>query len=189
MMRGFAATHTTVPVIVINTQDDPRARAFTLLHELAHLYLAALDVAPPRDVEAWADAFAGDVLMPRAWVHTLLSPLRGTRLEVVDALALRRGVTPLAAAVRLATAGLWSWNDTVPVLEQIQGRQPRQGGSGGDYYRTQIGRLSPTFTRLVFTALDSQAVTYPAASSLLDGVKVSNFDKLREYLAKRATQE
>ena len=189
MMRGFAATHATVPAIVINTRDDPRSRAFTLLHELGHLYLAALDVTPAGDVEAWADTFAADVLMPRAWVQTITSSLRGTRLEVVDALALRLGVTPLAAAVRLATAGLWAWADTLPVIEQIQARPPRQGGSGGDYYRTQIGRLSPAYTRLVFTALDSQAVTYPAASSLLDGVKVSNFDKLREYLARRATQE
>ena len=35
------------------------------------------------------------------------------------------------------------------------------------------------------SALDSQAVTYPTASSLLGNVKVNNFDKLRSYLTRR----
>jgi len=44
--------------------------------------------------------------------------------------------------------------------------------------------MGPSFIRLVFNALENQAVTYPSASSLL-GVKVNNFQKLRTYLAKR----
>jgi hypothetical protein len=37
----------------------------------------------------------------------------------------------------------------------------------------------------VFAAVDTQAVTYPAASTLLGGLKVSNFDNLRSYLNRR----
>lgn len=36
-MRGFASTHELIPAVVINTKDDPRARAFTLIHEVGHL--------------------------------------------------------------------------------------------------------------------------------------------------------
>jgi hypothetical protein len=42
--------------------------------------------------------------------------------------------------------------------------------------------------RLVFSALDSQALTYPAAAGLL-GVKVNHFDTLREYVQRRAELE
>lgn len=106
----------------------------------------------------------------------------------IDAVALEFGVTPYAAAVRVAKARLGDQRVIDALIEEIRTRQPRGRGGGGDYYRTQLGRLSPSFARLVFTALDSQAVTSPAASSLLDGVKVSNFAKLREYLNRRAAE-
>ncbi len=65
LMRGFAAPHPSVPLIVVNTQDDPRARAFTLIHEFAHLNLAAIGQKEWADTEAWCEGFAGEVLMPR----------------------------------------------------------------------------------------------------------------------------
>lgn len=187
MMRGFAAMHPLVPAVVVNTQDDARARAFTIIHELGHLILAALGEAVGPQTEAWCDDFAGEVLMPRGWMENVLSALRGqTPLEAIDALALAFGVTPYAAAVRVAKAELWDQDAINRTIDEIRSRPARDRGAGGDYYWTQIGRLGPSFIRLVFTALDSQAVTYPAASSLLGGVKVSNFDKLRHYMARRA---
>lgn len=65
MMRGFAAMHPIVPAIVVNTQDDARARTFTIVHELGHLILAALGEAVGPQTEAWCDHFASEVLMPR----------------------------------------------------------------------------------------------------------------------------
>jgi Zn-dependent peptidase ImmA (M78 family) len=187
MMRGFAAMHVIVPAIVVNTRDDARARAFTIIHELGHLILAALGEEVGPQTEAWCDDFAGEVLMPRGWMANVLSELRGRApLDAIDALALRFGVTPYAAAVRVAKVGLWDQAAINDVIAEIQRRPPRERGEGGDYYWTQIGRFGPSFIRLVLTALDSQAVTYPAASSLLGGVKVSNFEKLRDYMTRRA---
>jgi Zn-dependent peptidase ImmA (M78 family)/transcriptional regulator with XRE-family HTH domain len=189
MMRGFAATHPLVPVIVVNTKDDARARAFTIIHELGHLYLDALGEAVGSQTEQWCDSFAGEVLMPRGWIENILSGIHGrSRLETIDQLALRFGVTPYAAAVRVAKEELWPKQVTNQVIDAIHKREPRERGNGGDYYLTQIGRLSPTYARLVFNALDGQALTYPAASSLLGGVKVNNFGKLREKLDKRAAR-
>jgi Zn-dependent peptidase ImmA (M78 family) len=186
MMRGFAAPHPQVPVIVVNTQDDARARAFTIIHELGHLYLSALGQRVGPETEAWCNDFAGEVLMPRGWMENVLTALRGREpLDTIDALALRFGVTPYAAAVRVSKAGLWDQPVIDEVIQAIRDRPVRDRGGGGDYYWTQIGRLGPSFIRLVFTALDGQAVTYPAAASLLGGVKVSNFDKLRDYLGRR----
>ncbi len=90
MMRGFAAMHPIVPAIVVNTQDDARARTFTIVHELGHLILAALGEAVGPQTEAWCDHFASEVLMPRGWMTNVLSELRGRPpLEAIDALALR----------------------------------------------------------------------------------------------------
>jgi Zn-dependent peptidase ImmA (M78 family)/transcriptional regulator with XRE-family HTH domain len=188
LMRGFAGTHPQVPVIVVNTRDDPRARSFTIIHEFGHLYLAALGERVGPETEDRCNAFAGEVLMPRAWIENVLAGLRGRTLATVDALALAFGATPYAAAVRIARTGLWDRTVINDIIDEIGAREPRVRGPGGDYYRTQIGRLSPAFVRLVLDALDSQAVTYPAASSLLGGVKVSNFDKLRDYVDQRSSQ-
>ena len=186
MMRGFASTHPSVPAIVVNTQDDPRARAFTAIHELGHLILGAAGEPVGPETEPWCDNFAGAVLMPPddfALVfhdHSGLDPLGR-----VDALALAFGVTPRAAAVTARRRGLLSRSDTNHVTAKLDARRGPSKPGGGNYYWTQLGRVGPSFTRLVFNALDGQALTYPAASTLL-GVKVNNFDTLRGYVNRRA---
>jgi Zn-dependent peptidase ImmA (M78 family)/transcriptional regulator with XRE-family HTH domain len=186
LMRGFAATHPQVPAIVVNARDDARARAFTIIHELGHLYQAALGRPVGPGTEAWADEFAGSVLMPRDEFAAALARQRGRRpLQAIDSVALEFGVTPHAAAVRAAMTEIWPQQRVDEVIDEIRRRGPRTQGTGGNYYLTQLGRLSPAFTRLVFTALDSQAVSSPAASSML-GTKVSNFSGLRDVLDRRA---
>lgn len=188
-MRGFASVHPTVPAIVINTQDDARARVFTLLHELAHLYLSGVGSTRMTDAEEWCNGFASELLMPQRHFETMLARLDDLELLArFDELALRFGVTPRAAVVRAVKLALISQADADEALLRIDKRSPRSGGGGGNYYRNQLGRLGPAFIRLVLAGLDSQALTYPAASSLL-GVKVNNFDKLRTYTEERAIHE
>ncbi|MGA9876462.1 MAG: ImmA/IrrE family metallo-endopeptidase [Solirubrobacteraceae bacterium] len=189
LMRGFASPHPEVPVIVVNTQDDARARAFTIIHELGHLCLAATGQPVGPETEQWCDEFAGALIMPREYFSTALSRQAGrTPIVAIDAVALEFGVTPYAAAVRAALARLLSQDAINGAVAEIRRRGVRSSKAGGNYYLTQIGRLSPAFASLVLTALDSQAVTAPAASSLLDGVKVSNFGALRDYLGRRMAE-
>ena len=185
LMRGFAAPHPSVPLIVVNTQDDPRARAFTLIHEFAHLNLAAVGQRQWADTEAWCEGFAGEVLMPRNHVERTLGEVGGEPLAQADKLALRFGVTPRAAVVRLAMYELWSQATVDDVLAAIS-KRPHRRGEGGNYYRNEIARFGPSYIRLVFDAVQGQAITYPDASRLLDGIKVSNFEKLQDALANRA---
>lgn len=185
LMRGFASLDPRVPAIVVNTQDDPRARAFTLIHELGHLFQA--EQFQVRDGERWLEQFAGDVLMPRDALAAALEASAGVDgVRRFDELALQFGVTPRAAVVRSIREGLISQEQADEALQQIAGRPQRERVGGGNYYRTQLGRLSPAYTRLVFSALENQSVTLASASSLLGGVKVGNFGKLRDHLEQRA---
>jgi Zn-dependent peptidase ImmA (M78 family)/transcriptional regulator with XRE-family HTH domain len=187
-MRGFASMDDLVPAIVVNNQDDPRARAFTLVHELGHHLLAANGVPVGPATEPWCNRFAGEVLMPPDRLEEVFGAARGqTLLRRIDHLARSFTVTPLAAAVRVARAGLVPRDEGEAVIAGIrtrrEGEPPARGG--GDYYWNQISRFGPAFIRLVFSALDTQAVTYPTASALLGNVKVNNFDTLRDYLDRR----
>jgi Zn-dependent peptidase ImmA (M78 family)/transcriptional regulator with XRE-family HTH domain len=185
-LRGFASSHVLVPAIVVNTNDDPRARAFTAVHELGHLLRIRAGRPTGPTTEQWCNDFASGVLMPgEPFARDLREAGRGQHLlEAVDDTALVYGVTAYAAAVRTARLQLAPRGEIDAVIEEIQERYRRQDeeapeGGGGNYYLTTVTRLGPSFIQLVFSALDRQAVSYPAAAGLL-GVKVNNFDRLRE---------
>jgi Zn-dependent peptidase ImmA (M78 family) len=183
LMRGFAAIDEAVPALVLNSADDPRARAYTAIHELGHLALSLR--SPVSDPERWCEEFAGNVLMPPDTLREQFLSFAGPLIKRIDSIARLFSVTPAAAAVRLLRNRHISQREANEALDEIRRRRrPADDGGGGNYYSTQIGRMGPAFIRLVFTALENQALTYPGASGLL-GVKVNNFSKLRTYLAQR----
>ncbi len=66
--RGFAIADPIAPFIVINDRDAKAAWSFTLLHELAHLWLGATGVsggAPEMRIERFCNDVAGEFLLPR----------------------------------------------------------------------------------------------------------------------------
>ncbi|WP_163560473.1 XRE family transcriptional regulator [Halomonas sp. NO4] len=67
--RGFAIADDLAPVIFINAADVPEARLFTLLHELAHIWLGEsgisdVDPANRRRTERLCNAVAAEFLVP-----------------------------------------------------------------------------------------------------------------------------
>ena len=187
-MRGFASIDSAVPVVMANTKDDPRARAFTVIHEFGHLVLAANGVSAERQTERWCNKFAGEVLMPSDWLaEAFHESAASSLLGRVEQVARVFSVTPLAAAVRLRATGSVPQQEGDDLINEIRlrGRETVRAPGGGDYYLNQIAGLGPRFIRLVFSALDSQAVTYPVASALLAGVKVNHFERLRDQLGRR----
>lgn len=189
VMRGFAATHPLVPVIIVNSKDDPRARGFTVIHELGHLIRERAGRAPGPTTEEWCNAFSSGVLMPEhEFGADFVALFNNDLLVTVDNLARVYGVTPDAAAVRTSRLGLANRSDVDDVRERIAERYAgTKKNTKGEYYRNQIARLGPTFIQLVFAALDAQVLTYPEASGYL-GVKVNFFGKLRERLGDRGAR-
>jgi Zn-dependent peptidase ImmA (M78 family) len=188
-LRGFVSTHPVAPAIVVNTNDDPRARAFTVIHELGHLLYQRIPEHDPRwTAESWSDDFSAEVLMPRdAFLDSFnASDSERDLIAQVDAVALSFGVTALAAAVRLRRLDRIAEIQMTDLRRRLDERAVgKVARKGGNYYRTMVARLGPAYVQLVFQALDSQAVTYPAAAGLL-GVKVNNFEKLRQTTLDRA---
>ncbi len=187
IMRGFASVDDAVPAIVLNSRDDPRARAFTVIHELGHLLVAAAQ-SSIRSTEVWANDFAGTVMMPRDWLAEELGKAQGpSLLSSVEAVARVVGVSPLAVAVRIERVGLASPDEAGRVIGAFRRRTaaPKPERTGGHYWRTKVSNLGPAYIRLVLSALDSQIVTYPTASTMLDNVKVNQFETLRDFASQR----
>jgi Zn-dependent peptidase ImmA (M78 family)/DNA-binding XRE family transcriptional regulator len=74
-MRGFSISQLPLPVIVINKEDFPSPRIFSLIHELAHVLLREegicefekIDAIAPKEqkIEIFCNHVAGAVLVPR----------------------------------------------------------------------------------------------------------------------------
>ena len=78
-MRGFSIARKPLPVIVLNRADSPRARLFSLVHELTHVYLGNSGLCdlsedgPPNvdaNIEMFCNAVAAETLMPHEQVTT-----------------------------------------------------------------------------------------------------------------------
>jgi Zn-dependent peptidase ImmA (M78 family) len=188
-LRGFAVPHPTVPVIVVSTKDHPHARAFSLVHELGHLVLAAAGKEVGSKTEGWCEEFAGQLLVPPSALEARWDPLE-SRLQMVTAVASHFQITRAAAAVRAARAGLLPQNDADEILTFLRSEADRiaaevgERESKGNYYRNKIAWLGPGFIRLVFDAVDGQAVTLSNAAGLLEA-KVDHFAELRTKLDER----
>jgi Zn-dependent peptidase ImmA (M78 family) len=188
-MRGFASVDPrAAPAILVNNHDNPRARAFTLIHELGHVIRASLGLETGLTTETWCEAFAGEVLMPAdAFVETFAEAHANSALDVIRYVARRFGVSLAAAAVRAGRLGSLSSSDVSQIvgLSRRYREQEDESSRGGDFYKNQVAKFGPAYLRLVFSALDSEAVTLPAATNLLDGVKVKRFERLRDELSRR----
>lgn len=73
--RGFAIADKITPFIVINDGDAKAAWSFTLLHELAHLWLGASGVSggghQQKVIERFCNDVAGDFLLPQSDLETV----------------------------------------------------------------------------------------------------------------------
>ncbi len=73
--RGFAIADPIAPFVVINDGDAKAAWSFTLLHELAHLWLGATGVsgggAPEMKIERFCNEVASEFLLPRTEVQVI----------------------------------------------------------------------------------------------------------------------
>ncbi len=69
VFRGFASADPVAPFVVINGQDAKSAWSFTLLHELAHLWLGRSGVSGTDSesvIEQFSNDVASEILLPRA---------------------------------------------------------------------------------------------------------------------------
>ena len=179
--RGFAISNPMAPVVFINSADAPTARLFTLMHELAHIWIGSTGVSDgssqsARQEEAFCNAVAGEFLAPELifrahWdsdVHweENLGPLAG-----------RFRVSTLVIARRARDLGYISNDQYGTYYRRILQEYRDKGGNGGDYYRTAAIRNSTRLSKAVLAEAQSGRILLRDAGKLL-GVQPA---KLKTY--------
>lgn len=189
--RGFCLVDSWAPVVFVNGTDSKSAQMFTLVHELAHLWLGAPGVSNAtlvaenaRDTEVWCNAVAAEVLVPlnelRGEHHPQL-PLdeevsRLCRLFKVSSLVMLRRLFDLGSLRRAQFDAAYA--KELGNLAHIK----EQSAGGGNFYNTEAVRVSKRFaSALLVSTLEGNTLFRDAARLLgLENVPSLN-ELLREY--------
>jgi Zn-dependent peptidase ImmA (M78 family) len=183
--RGFAIADPVAPFVVINDGDARAAWSFTLLHELAHLWLGATGVSggsePEMRIERFCNDVAGEFLLPRADVQSV--NLAGLDLDaqiaVVTDHASRWRVSRQMVAYGLFKAGhitLGGWQTLEAGIRKLwvaeRGREKDQmkGSSGPSYYVVRRHRLGHAMLEFARRYTEAGALSPSKAAKVL-GVK------------------
>lgn len=200
--RGLSLLRTPLPVAAVNPKEIPESRAFTLIHEVVHLMLAAGKEEAPaakegRDNDAWAaverfaEETASHTLVPESSLAQEIRsgefPRNGWDIGDVRSLARRFKITPLAMATRLRASGYFDWEHYQSWKRGweswVAGLRPKSGGFAHPVDLT-LGRAGRPFTQTVLEALSANRITVVNAAHYLD-LKAEHFDKLKGALLSR----
>ncbi len=200
--RGLSLLRTPLPVAAVNPKEIPESRAFTLIHEVVHLMLAAGKEEVPaaresRDQEAWAaverfaEEAASHTLVPEPMLAQEITvggfPRNGWDIGDVRSLARRFKLTPLAMATRLRASGYFDWNHYQHWKRgweaYVATLRPKTGGFAHPVDLT-LGRAGRPFTQTVLEALATNRISVVNAAHYLD-LKAEHFEKLKGALLGR----
>lgn len=182
--RGFAISNAYAPVVFINSADAPTARLFTLMHELAHLWIGSTglsDGGSPngRREEVFCNAVAGEFLVPEQQIRPLWDGAIEWQQNLAP-LASRFHVSTLVIGRRARDLGLISSGAYGAYYRQVLQAYRDKDGGGGDYYRTATAKNSACFSRAVLAQAMSGRMLLREAGSLL-GMQPA---KLKTYASK-----
>lgn len=191
--RGFALADPLVPLIFVNGADTKAAQIFTLVHELAHIWLggsalsdAAMTATGGPEEERWCNQVAAEVLVP---LDFLVKEHRGdVDINELERLAKRFRVSTLVVLKRLYDADFLTWNEYLQEYKKEKQRvmdllaSKRGDKNGGNYYYTQPLRLSHNFSRAVISSAFEGSTSYREAYQLLGTKKHATFENLAEKL-------
>ena len=188
--RGFAIADDIAPLIVINGRDARAAQAFTMAHELAHIWLGRSAVSDPgldrspKDVpelERRCNAIAAEVLVPRVAFLRRWNDEQNL-VENAEFLSRHFKVSRAVIARRGFDLGKIDWERYRAFWAQESATWgEREKSSGGDYYRTVPVRNGKIFTRAVVTSALRGTMLLRDAGQLL-GVKPARVQKLFDSL-------
>lgn len=203
VFRGFALADEEAPFVVINDNDAAAARPFTLMHELAHIWLGASGVSgplrqmPENVIERFCNDVAGEFLLPVGGIPDLSGELkvadRETVMRAVARVAETWSVSEPAVAYRFARDG-WINSGTASELfalfaERWRRRRDRERDvaerTGPTFYPLRRYRLGARLINVVRRALQAETLTHTRAAKIL-GVGPASVMSLLNYERARA---
>lgn len=206
--QGFAIADPYAPFVFVNSDDWDAPCLFTLVHELAHLWIAESGISNVGEMDIGSNAelpsiellcneIAANALMPTELMHSFPPSTFESANEIFRNIR-GLGVSTFAFLVRSYKLGMIQL-DTYRYLkkqadsafiaykkreeERIALQKAGENKGGPSYYLLQVNKNGRLFTQIVLDAYKGGFIEPTEASSLLN-VKVNNFKGLESQLYK-----
>ena len=190
VFRGFALADPVAPFAIVNSNDHRSAWAFTLLHELAHIWLGQTAVSggvPELSIERFCNDVASEYLLPQDDLSEIRLPrTRATSAiaDIVGAFARRRNVSASMVAYRLYRTDMLSYADWRTLSRHYEDKSASRRDAelgktqgGPDYYVLRRHRLGTRMLEVVSPLVASGDLTTTKAGRLL-AVGANNVHRL-----------
>ena len=186
--RGFALADPVAPFIVINDQDADTAWSFTLLHELAHIWLGQTGVsgaAPTTALEQFCNDVAGNFLLPfeeiaqeQALKHALFDGVVRRIGEIAEAYKVSHSLVAYKLfRSNIITRDMWGQVSRFYRQKWLASRagskKDREASKGPDYYVVRRHRIGRRLLSLARRMLEDGALAPSKAGRIL-GVRPTN---------------
>ncbi len=206
-LQGFTIADKYAPFVFINSDDWNAPQLFTLVHELAHIWLAASGISNEIEpdlkhkdklhpIELFCNEVAANTLLPIEIMKSFDNSVYDSSKEVFN-LAKKLGVSLFAFLYRAFSLGLISLDKYRKLKkdadayfqafllkeEERKAKQKENRTGGPDYYMLLVNKNSPLFTKVVMDAFRGGFIQPTQASALLN-TQVNNFSKLEAFLYK-----
>ena len=200
--RGFVISDKYAPLIFINSADSKTAQLFTLLHELAHLWLDVSGVpdhfsinwnSNSSSTEFLCNQTAGEILMPEEKIKNFskMKELAEVK-EFIEESYQKFSVSRLAFLVRLKSFSLFSNTIFKKLKDQYikdyerykieQKRKMKDTGGGPNSNLLKIYSNGESFTKIVAFSYKEGLISGREASGLLD-MKLNRMEKIIPMLS------
>ena len=189
--RGFALADHIAPFIAVNVNDSKAAQAFTILHELTHLWLGQTGISGPPsskiDIEKFCNDVASEILLPRDEFTPFMRQFKvhglKTDVEYIKEFANERNVSSTMLAYRLHRAGLYDYDYYLKLTSEFwrvfsDKKAPKSQGFS-PYPIVRRHRAGPALVSLVSRMLRGGAITTTKAGLVL-GVSGKNVQSVIE---------
>jgi len=207
-LKGFAIADKHAPFVFVNSDDWNAPQLFTLVHELAHIWIAETGISNEVEpnlkqkdtfhpVELFCNEVAANALMPQEILLNFDSSLFQSSKDIFK-IAKQLGVSSFALLVRalnLRIISLATYNnlkkqadkdfaDYLRIEAEKKARQKEKEKPGGpNYFLLKLNRNSRLFTQTVLDAFRGGYIEPTLASNLLN-VQVNKFQKLESQLVR-----
>lgn len=183
--RGFVLVDQIAPLIFLNGADAKSAQIFTLIHEVAHIFIgssAIVEASPlnrvDEGIEQLCNSAAAEFLCPR---DSFLNAWRTHYPdgEVYKTLGNKYKVSPLVIGRRALELGCVDKTEFFEFYNRyIEELQLDRGStsSGGDFYNTTRIRLGELFSKVVIYQIKAGNIQFTDAYKLT-GLKGSTFQR------------
>lgn len=207
-LQGFAIADPYAPFVFINSGDWNAPQLFTLVHELAHIWIAEtgisnsieLNIKKTSDfnkIELFCNKIAANVLIPETIIKNLemsvfkdsKSVFNASRAIGVSSFsflvrALNLNIISLPAYKRLKAEADFDFKKSLKKEAEKKAKQKARENSGGpNYFLLQLNRNSRLFTQTVLDSFRGGLIEPTLASNLLN-VQTNKFPKLEAQLYK-----